>query len=604
MAVKTLSSKLIFLGMLLLLALLDVVDGVSFFGDADDRMRDFQIRELLAGGQWYDLTFPFISMPEHYVSPWSRLVDFPYVAITFALSGMVGEERALFYAYQAWPLLMLMVFGLLIHSVIRRSLGGLPSFLELFATAIMLIYAVWQFVPGRIDHHNVQLLLMAAASYGLVRWDRVGAIILGMVCVASIHVGLETLPIIFAIFLGVIFTWVACRSEKDEVDGRFMATTSLSLIIGVLVFTSIQPGWGNAAAIACDTFSAPYIGGYLMVGALLFVAAILSKHVQKPMERLVLLSIFGLLIVGALIVLFPDCLDGPYQIIDPISRAFWLDTLPQEQGILSIIGEKQQLAFAPALMLIIIVPGFVLLALHKLRDGNSAWMVLCFAALAAIFLTLYQLRFFPFMVLLVPLCIPWCIRNLVVAKFRGDGSGAELPRMATFLSVAAVLLTLAGGVGWYLTLPNEQQASKGETDGLRYLHYDICEGDDGANLTYLKSVAPGRILAGFGASFAIAEAIVGNNLDHKIAALAFHRASPGIRQVAIAFTSVSKIERDEVLRKYDYVAVCGLPMEILETVDMTKVPLLGTLAAAKSSKGFELLSPPEGTRLRIYKISH
>lgn len=136
LAVKILSSRLLFLGMLLLLALLDVVDGVSFFGDVDDRMRDYQIRDLLADRQWYDLSFPFISMPEHYVSPWSRLVDFPYVAITFVLSDMVGEERALFYAYQIWPPLMLMVFGLFIHSIICRSLDALPSFLELFAAAI------------------------------------------------------------------------------------------------------------------------------------------------------------------------------------------------------------------------------------------------------------------------------------------------------------------------------------------------------------------------------------------------------------------------------------------------------------------------------------
>lgn len=117
---KQLSSKLLFVGMLLLLALLDTIIGVDFFGDVDDWMRNYQIRDLLADGQWHDLTLPFIAMPEPYVSPWSRLVDLPYLALTFILSPMMGEEQALLLAYQTWPPFMLVGFALAIYAILSR----------------------------------------------------------------------------------------------------------------------------------------------------------------------------------------------------------------------------------------------------------------------------------------------------------------------------------------------------------------------------------------------------------------------------------------------------------------------------------------------------
>lgn len=586
--------------MLLLLALVDVADGVSFFGDVDDRMRDFQIRDLLADRQWFDLTLPFINMPEAYVSPWSRLVDLPYVLITLLLSGELGQERALALSYQIWPLILLIPFALFVYGIIRQSLDDRPNFIELFTTSILMVYGVWEFVPGRIDHHNVQLLLVAAMAYGVVRWDRIGAIILALASVASIQVGLETLPIIVALFFGIVLIWV--DSSKGSDGGRFMADTALSLIVSTIIITAIQPGWVNVLNVACDAYSAPYIAACLLVGSCLYIAVKLGSIVRNPLGRLLLLAGLGAALLGVLAWLFPLCLEGPYHMIDAVSRAYWLDTLTQERGILAIIGEKQQWSFAPALVVILFAPGFFILGLHKYYSGKPAWMVLCLVAMIAILLTLYQLRFFQFMVLLVPLCVPWCIRNLIVAKLRGDESGVQLSGSGMLFVIGVPLLMIAAGLGWYFTEVAGTQVSAKENDGVRYLHYDICEAEL-ANLTYLESIKPGRIIAGDGASVAIAEVLARTKLDHKIAALAFHRAVAGIRQIAIAFTSPSKDERDKVLREFDYVAICGLPANILGTIDMSNTPLFEILSSLKSSEGFILMPAPEGTRLRIYKIT-
>jgi len=596
---NTLSSKLIFLGMLVLLALLDVADGVSFFADVDDRMRDFQIRDLLADGQWYDLSLPFIQMPEAYVSPWSRLVDFPYVAIAVFLGLMMDGERALWLAYQIWPLVLLIPFALFVHGIIQRSLNGRPNFIELFATALLMVYAVWEFVPGRIDHHNVQLTLVAAIGYGLVRWDRTGAVVLGLASVVSIHVGLETLPIIVVAFAGIALIWAG--NLKPDDGGNFLVSAAFSVIVGAVVLTTIQPGWGRAVNVACDAFSAPYIAGSLLAGFCLLGAVKLGALIHSPIGRLALLGALGILIAGVLALLFPLCLEGPYHMIDMVSRNYWLDTLSQERGILSIIGEKQQSSFASVLVVLLFAPGFVILALHRFRSGEPAWMVLCFMAMVSIALTFFQMRFYQFMVLLVPLCVPWCIRYLVVAKIWGRSDAGQISPLAQNFAMGLPLLIAVGGIGWYVIQPSVQLETTYERDGVRYLHYDVCE-SFGPNLAYLESIAPGRIIAGDGASVAIAGILTRNRLDHSIAALAFHRASHGIRQIAIAFTSKDKAERDEILHEFDYVAICGVPAEILKQVDMSGTPLFGVLSTVKSSEGFELMPPSAGTRLRIFKI--
>ncbi|HLP70393.1 MAG TPA: hypothetical protein VK181_23045, partial [Rhizobium sp.] len=68
-----------------LLTAFDVMDGRFYYRDIDDLLRAQQIRTLLDSGHWYDLTIPTIRMPEVYVSPWSRLVDLPYVVLTLLI---------------------------------------------------------------------------------------------------------------------------------------------------------------------------------------------------------------------------------------------------------------------------------------------------------------------------------------------------------------------------------------------------------------------------------------------------------------------------------------------------------------------------------------
>ena len=68
-------------------------------------------------------------------------------------------------------------------------------------------------------------------------------------------------------------------------------------------------------------------------GACFWISGRLVPEGASLLPRLLTLAVSGALVVGGLVLLFPSCLAGPYQMIDPISRFYWFERLGQEQGL-------------------------------------------------------------------------------------------------------------------------------------------------------------------------------------------------------------------------------------------------------------------------------
>ncbi|MEC9463491.1 MAG: hypothetical protein VX601_09985, partial [Pseudomonadota bacterium] len=171
---------LVLVAVLLLIVGFDMLDGVSFFGDVDDELRLIQIRHFLEVGGWYDLRLPMIQLPEVYQSPWSRLIDFPYVLIASALRPFVGLDIALQIATLTWPPVLLAGFAYLAVRFIREvTPGERLSAASFVSVGLLLIIAAFEFSPGRIDHHNIQMLLMLLIMLGLITEGGRGGIMIG-----------------------------------------------------------------------------------------------------------------------------------------------------------------------------------------------------------------------------------------------------------------------------------------------------------------------------------------------------------------------------------------------------------------------------------------
>src|SRR5436190_5289561 len=131
-------------------------------GDPDDAMRLVLVRDLMAGRGWYDQLVTRLQPPVGTYMHWSRLVDAPLAGMIWTFRLVLPAPVAEMAVRLFWPLFL--IFPAVVCALtIARRLGGS---LAVFVCAVLLgvnQLAFGEFVPGRIDHHNIQITLVMIA---------------------------------------------------------------------------------------------------------------------------------------------------------------------------------------------------------------------------------------------------------------------------------------------------------------------------------------------------------------------------------------------------------------------------------------------------------
>lgn len=567
----------------LLLVLADMADGRLFHADVDDKLRELQIRFLLsAKGTWYDLTLPFVTTPEPYLSPWSRLVDLPYAVIAKGLSMVIPANEALQAAFWVWPLAMLGLFSLLAAFVATRLMDGAPLARRLHAPLLVLMtmfmsIAVLEFAPGRIDHHNAQVLTLLALAAGAIRWDGWGGLLLGVAGALSVVIGLECLPFVMMAYSVLVAAFIFDVRGAREM----LWSASLGMFITTVVGAAAFLGPAVAVSVQCDAFSAPYIVLMLGGAGLLGLWSLLVPAQSSAFLRFVLLlsPACGLLAIVALG--FPACLSGPYAMIDPLSRLYWFDRIWQEHSILYFYGNSRfdllSLLGLLAAVLIVLVP----LALAKIRASSVSWLAVYGIAIGAFLLTVMLTRYIRFPAVLVPLFIPAFI------AFASREPNRELGRRAM---IGALALSMAVFGGTAFVVPAFEKTG----DAVDYMSFDECVGQD---FSVLAGVTPGSIAAPTGLSLPI---LFAAPQGFSVAAIPFHRAAPGMKRMYEAFLSGDPAMRKAALAPFDYIAVCRFPLES----DPGFAPLYAALSAGSDWPGLVRVAPPAKSDFQLFRIDH
>ena len=564
------------LGIALLMMMFDIVDGVNFLGDIDDDLRAVQIRLLVDGGPWFDRTIPMIEMPEAYVSPWSRLVDLPYACIAWILAPLLGPEMALQAAFWIWPPLMLVGFCWLVVRILMTMLNGMIPLepVAVIGCVVLMWLAVWEFSPGRIDHHNVQLLLIMLMFLGLGLWTAKGALLLGVGCVGSVAVGLELLPLISLLLGGVSLCWVLDRPGSRA----FALVLGLSMVGLTPLFGLALIGPTGLASTQCDALSAPYALALAGYGGIM--VALAAVPVRAGMiGRGVLVAVAGAALVGLLAWQFPLCLEGPYHMIDPLSRTYWLDRVEQEKSFLLYFqnGKTAELIIVLGVLMAVLALA-VPLVLVTGKNGRSGVIIMYVCAVVALVLALLQTRYIRFPAALAPLFLPYGL-NMVSR----DTAFARWFLAAVATAIAAIGLTLH----WLTPVQPDS------IDVVDHLSYAGCRQPD---VTILEKVTPGRIMAPAWLGLKLLDQLPAGM---SVAAVSFHRASPGMRRVLQSFISDDSETRRKALEGFDYVALCRLPVPASMAADT----LFTVLARGGDWPGLERLSGV-GDKFLLFGIDH
>lgn len=334
------------------------------FLDGDDALRLQQVRDLLAGQGWFDLTQYRIAPPDGVPMHWTRVVDVPIAAVIVLLRPLIGAAQAEVVAIVLVPLLTLLAAMALTARLAARFFGAKAG-----AIAALLVLAAvpasFRMMPLRIDHHGWQYVLALVALNGMVsRPARQGGAVAGLALALSLAISLEALP------LAVIFAGV-CAARLLRGDDRWLGSYMASLALGgVALYLATRGAVGFADY--CDALSPVHLAVFLWVAGV--CGLILPRlRARPPALGLIVLSIAGLGALAIMGVRAPQCLSADaFGALDPLVKKVWLGSVAE-----GLPFWRQGLVLGATMVLL---PALGLLACWRLwreaRDGQQRelWM--------------------------------------------------------------------------------------------------------------------------------------------------------------------------------------------------------------------------------------
>ena len=347
--------------------------------DTDDYVRLQQVRDWLGGQGWFDLVQHRMDPPLGADIHWSRLVDLPVAGLIrlfgLALPPPVAEAAAAL----VWPTLLLIATVFVILRICR-ALGDEANPLLAVLFTVTCVTALTEFMPGRIDHHSVQILLFCLLLLGLVAKEPWGKLLAGAAIAASVSVGLDAILVI-----GLILGWIGLEWVLGRDGGAGLRRTATGLLLALPLYAANFPP-GRWLEVRCDANSLVYLTALTGVAFAFFLLAAATSRLpagtaaRAVTARLVAAAGAAAILLGGLYAQFPQCAAGPYGTIDPELAARWLPSVNEAMGLF------ERLERFPEMWLSGVAYGALLLLVGawvvRARAARFPAMIPAFAALA------------------------------------------------------------------------------------------------------------------------------------------------------------------------------------------------------------------------------
>lgn len=445
--------------------------------DGDDVMRLVQVRDLLEGQPWFDLTQPRLGPEGGTLMHWSRLIDLPIAAIAFVLTPVLGQDKALSVAITLWPFAsVLMVTSGLVYAA--RSIGGRGMLLFTCLIGFAVLFRHFRFLPGAIDHHNVQLGLMMLSVAALVPrgWPPAPMALSGACLALAAAVGVEVHLFVAALAGFVALDWAVAGAPARR--GAVVFGASFAAVMAATFLITVPPlDYGIAR---CDAHSSVTLLAGLGGGAA-FALAAQTVSGRTLRDRVLALGLVAVLCAGLVILAGPQCISNPLDALSPQARELWLSRVDEARPTLAMLdGHLDEVLFRMGTQI-----AGLCAALWMIWQGRDRRAGLLFVLLLTVSLlfALYQTRFYVFgqLFAILPLAV-------LVARVQSGEAGRGWPRLA-YLAVLFVSLPAVWGVAGKLL-------SQSDAPPLVELAAEAAVAcDPDGTYAELNALEPGRILA-------------------------------------------------------------------------------------------------------------
>lgn len=343
-------------------------------------MRLVQVRDWLAGQSFSDLDQHRMGVSGPTAMHWSRLGDLGPAAIIATITPFAGSALAERAALTLWPATLFLAF-MLIGAGCARRLGGHAA----TPIAVILLALAWPaaslFIPGRIDHHGLQLVLLMTALLATLNGSRrrngFGS---GLAMAASLAIGME-MAVPIAVLCGwMIIEWIG----SSDRTGYRLEGVSLGLGLGLAIAIATAPdAWQYAA---CDGFTSQVAAGAAGAAIALGTLALLGRNVQDRKPRAAIAMSVGLILFGVVANFAPACLTDPYGAVDPFVRMHWLSQVEEARGLLAL--PQVQIIANAGLALAGLIAGAVFFARRPAPGCTLVWLLVASTLLVG----LHQVR--------------------------------------------------------------------------------------------------------------------------------------------------------------------------------------------------------------------
>jgi len=531
---ELLSRVLLAFALVCVLALATNISGIAQmrFPDPDDTLRLVEVRDLIAGQNWFDLTQHRVDafdggVPMH----WSRLVDIPLAGMILVLTPLLGQPMAETVTLIVVPLLTMGIAIFLAGRIAWRVLDGEATTFACLAMALS-VPVVSQLRPLRIDHHGWQIVLALSAMNGLMaRNPRTGGWVVGLALAAWLSISIEGLPMAAAV-VGI----TALRWLRREEGKTWVLATMQALSAGSIAFFLATRGIADLA-IHCDAIGPAHLAVFAW-GALALTG--LGAFGRHPLPFT--LAGFGVVAAGAVAIFAlaaPSCAaGGAFAQLDPLVREYWYFGVAEG---LPVWAQPYDV------MLQVLVPPLIgLWTAYRLASTSADWLrmywidymlLLGFAILVSVFVA----RAGAVSGALAAIPLGWQIREWIrAARKMAQPSKRALALAAVALvllpAMPVTLLTIAMPAK-AASLPKSTRAS-------------TCRLPEAAQA--LRALPTGEILA----PLDIGPRLV-YETDHSVVATGHHRGSEAMRKVISAFLAPEREAHALVVeRGTKYVALC------------------------------------------------
>lgn len=380
---------------------------------ADDWTRLLQVRGLMDGQSWWDVTQYRMNPPDGFAMHWSRLVDLP-LALAIRL---LGEQ----WGMAVVPLLWLLPALLALRSIMLRLDFSRGAYLLGLVLLPLFPLLPGVFAPSAIDHHTPQAVLAltcAALLLSTRRWAAVGA---GLFAAVWVVISLEALPLIAV--LAALYGLRYLAEERPLLPWFLLSLTASALFLSLATrpYSELLGDW-------CDVLRPGHIAGF-GVAALIAGMVPFLPFQERPLGRFAGLALIPLASLPLAFVLLGSCATNPMAQLDPVLATWWHGYIVEG---LPFWRQPVSVALMLVWTLVPIVGGYWLAGRGGgFADGHGmGWLLLLLFALAAWGYSLLLMRAG---VIAQLLAIPFAAVLLALLLPQARAIGSIVPRMAATL---------------------------------------------------------------------------------------------------------------------------------------------------------------------------